>query len=101
MPQAAIRVVAVVGMVVLVGCSGASEQPLVDPVTVRVTSADSTRAARFTMDVTGVPATFATPGLRGQAVEPSLTASTPAELVLGPGTTSASFRGLENYLPLD
>jgi hypothetical protein len=47
------------------------------------------------MDVTGGEAGFNTPELKGRAGAPSLTASTPAELVLAPGTTEASFRGLD------
>jgi hypothetical protein len=47
------------------------------------------------MDVTGGEAEFSTPELRGRAGEPSLTASTPAEVVLAPGTTAASFRSLD------
>ena len=95
MPRRSMHVVTVVASAALAGCSAAPAKPLVDPLTVRVTSADSTHPVRFTMDVTGGRAAFGTPELRGQAGEPRLTASTPAELVLGPGTTGASFRGLD------
>ena len=95
MPNRLIHVTTVISMAVSAGCSRPHPKPLVEPLTIRVTAADSTRPARFTMDVTGGQAEFSTPELRGKAGEPSLTASTPAELVLSPGTTSASFRGLD------
>ena len=89
-------VVTLVGSGAFVGCTAPPPaKPLVEALTVRVASAHSTQSVRFTMDVTGGQAAFRTPELRGQAGEPRLTASTPAELVLGPGTTSASFHGLD------
>ena len=79
----------------LLGCASREAAPLREPLSVRVTAASSTRPVRFTMEVTGGAAAFNTPELRGRAGEPSLTASTPAELVLAPGTTAVSFRGLD------
>lgn len=95
MPRRSTRVAALVVSAALAGCSAPPAKPLVEPLAISVTSADSTRAVRFTVDVTGGQAVFRTPGFRGRAAEPRLTASTPAELVLGPGTTGASFRALD------
>jgi hypothetical protein len=79
----------------LVGCSSPQAKPLLEPLSVHVTAANSSQPVRFTMEVTGGAAEFNTPELRGRAGEPSLTASTPAELVLAPGATGASFRGVD------
>lgn len=95
MPRRSIRVVPLVVSVALAGCSAPPTKALVEQLTVSITSADSTRPVRFTLDVTGGEAAFRAPELRGRAAEPRLTASTPAEVVLGAGTTGASFRALD------
>jgi hypothetical protein len=64
-------------------------------VTVRVTAADSTRPVRFALDVTGGEAELRAPQMRGWATDARLTATTPAEVVLRPATTTASFRALD------
>ena len=95
MSHTLVRTGALVVIAWLSGCSSPQPKPLLQPLSVRVTAANSARSVRFTMDVTGGEAEFSTPELRGRAGGPSLTASTPAELVLAPGTTTASFRGLD------
>ena len=88
-------VVALVAAVVAAGCSSSEMKPLAEPLSIRVTAPNSTKPVRFTMDVTGGEASFNTPEFRGRAGEPSLTASTPAELVLAPGATAVAFRGVD------
>lgn len=95
MPHLRMRVVWLVAIAMPAGCSSPQAKPLAEPLSVRVTGVNSSAPVRFTMEVTGGQAEFSTPEFRGRAGEPSLTASTPAELVLAPGTTSASFRGLD------
>lgn len=96
MPHTFVRgIVALMSIASLAACASPQAKPLREPLAIRVTAADSTQSVRFTMDVTGGQAEFSTPEMRGRAGEPSLTASTPAEVVLAPGTTAASFRGVD------
>ena len=95
MPHLPMGVVSLIAITTLAACSPPQAKPLAEPLAVRVTGVNSGEPVRFTMEVTGGQAEFSTPEFRGRAGEPSLTASTPAELVLAPGTTSASFRGLD------
>ena len=95
MSYTSVRVVVLTAIGWLAGCSSPQAKPLLEPLSVRVTAANSAQPVRFTMEVTGGAAEFTTSELRGRAGEPSLTATTPAEVVLAPGTTAASFRGLD------
>ena len=94
MPRRSMRLVMPFVGTALAGCSSPQPKPLAEPVTVRVTAVDSAQPVRFTLEVTGGEAEFRAPELQGRAAEPRLTASTPAEIVLRPGTTAASFRAV-------
>jgi hypothetical protein len=77
----------------LAACVAPAPRPVGEPITVRVAAADPARPVRFALDVVG-EAELRAPGMRGRATDARLTASTPAEVVLAPGTTAASFRAL-------
>ena len=77
------------------GCAAPAPRPFGVPVTVHVTAADSARPVRFALDATGGEAELQAPQMRGWATDARLTATTPAEVVLRPGTTAASFRTLD------
>jgi len=87
------RVVRALAALALAGCVGPAARPFGEPVTVRITSVDSTRAVQFRLDVHG-GAEFESPQMRGVATDARLIASTPAQVTLLPGTTGASFRSL-------
>jgi hypothetical protein len=79
---------------VLPACFAPQSKPMGEPVTVRVTAVDPARPTRFTVDVAGGEAELRAPQMRGLATDARLTASTPAVVILGPGTTGAAFRAL-------
>ena len=76
------------------GCFSPAQQPIDEPITVRVAAADSARSIRFALDVTGGEAELRAPQMHGRATDARLIAVTPANVVLHPGTTVASFRVL-------
>jgi hypothetical protein len=91
--KAASRLTCLLGALVS-GCFAPAAQPIDQPIAVRVVSADSTRSIRFALDVTGGEAELRAPQMHGRATDARLIADTPAEVVLHPGTTAASFRAL-------
>ena len=91
------RLAHIVGLLLgapLIGCFAPAPRPIGEPMTVRVTAADAGHPVRFTLDVTGDEARLVAPQMRGWATDARLTASTPAEVVLGSGTTTADLRAL-------
>ena len=76
------------------GCFAPAPQAIREPMTVRVTTTDSARTVRFALDVRGGEAELRAPQMRGWATDARLRASTPAEVILRPGTTAVSFRAL-------
>ena len=78
----------------LAGCFTPAPQPIDEPITVRVAAADSSRPVRFALDVIGGEAELRAHEMRGWATDARLTATTPADVTLHPGTTAASFRAL-------
>jgi hypothetical protein len=78
----------------MIGCLTPELQPIGEPMTVSVTAADAAAPVRFTLDVTGGEAQLVAPRMRGWATDARLIASTPAQVVLTPGTTAADFRAL-------
>ena len=87
-------VTAVVLVMAGVGCHHWSARPLSEPVVVRVTSTDSAQAVSFALDVEGGPAELRSSGMRGGATDAQLVSTTPAAIVLRPGTKMAAFRVL-------
>lgn len=85
-------VTAVVLFTVVVGCHHWSAQSLSEPVVVRVTSADPVQGVRFALDVEGGPADLRSSAMHGVATDARLVATTPATVVLRPGTKAVSFR---------
>lgn len=77
----------------LAGCFAPAPEPIDEPIIVRVAARDSARSIRFALDVTG-EAELRAPQMRGRATDAQLIADTPADVVLHPGTTVASFRAL-------
>jgi len=94
-PQRLTRLATLLLGAALPGCFAPTPKAISEPIAVRVTAADSARPIRFALDVTGGQAELRAPQMRGWATDARLTASTPAEVVLGPGTTAASFRALD------
>ena len=78
----------------LAGCFAPAPHPIDEPITVRVATSSS-RPVRFALDVVGGEADLQAQGMRGWASDARLTATTPADVTLRPGTTAASFRALE------
>lgn len=78
----------------LTGCFAPTPQPIDEPITVRIAAANSARPVRFALDVIGGEAELRAHEMRGWATDARLTATTPAEVTLRPGTTAASFRAL-------
>jgi hypothetical protein len=76
------------------GCVASAPRPIDEPITVRVAAVDASRAIRFALDVAGGEAELRAPQMHGRATDARLIAVTPAEIVLHPGTTIASFRAL-------
>ena len=76
------------------GCIASAPQPIDEPITVRVAATDSSRSIRFALDVTGGEAELRAPQMHGRATDARLIAMTPADVVLRPGTTAASFQAL-------
>jgi hypothetical protein len=76
------------------GCFAPALQPIDEPITVRVAAADSARSIRFALDVTGGEAELRAPQMHGRATDARLIAVTPANVVLHPGTSAATFRAL-------
>jgi hypothetical protein len=87
-------VTAVVLVAAIVGCHRWGARPLSQPVVVEVTSTDPAQALRFALDVDGGPAELESSGLRGGATDARLESTTPAAIVLRPGTRAAVFRVL-------
>jgi hypothetical protein len=77
------------------GCFAPASQPIDEPITVRVAATTSSRPVRFALDVIGGEAELRAPEMRGWATDARLTATTPADVTLRPGTTAASFRALD------
>lgn len=75
-------------------CVAPDPRPLDEPITIRVAAADSTHSVRFALDVTGGEADLRAPRMHGLATDARLIATTPADVILRPGTTAASFRAL-------
>jgi hypothetical protein len=96
MPHRFARVIGLLLGTPLIACSAPAPRPISEPITVRVTSTDAARPVRFTLDVTGGEARLVAPQMRGWATDARLIASTPADVVLGPGTTAADVRALGN-----
>ena len=78
----------------VVGCFAPAPQPIDELISVHVAAANSTRSIRFALDVTGGEAELRAPRMYGRATDARLIAVTPADVVLHPGTTVASFRAL-------
>lgn len=76
------------------GCFGPKPQAIREPITVSVTTTDPARSVQFALDVRGGEAELRAPLMRGWATDARLRASTPAEVILRPGTTAVSFRAL-------
>jgi hypothetical protein len=93
-PQKFVRLIAWLLGAPLAGCFTPAPQPIDEPITVRVAAADSTRSIRFALDVTGDEAELRAPRMRGWASDARLTAVTPADITLHPGTTAASLQAL-------
>ncbi len=87
-------VTALVLLTATVGCHHWRARSLSEPVEVRVTSADSTHAVRFALDVEGGPADLRSSRMHGVATDARLVATTPAAIVLRPGTKAVSLRVL-------
>jgi hypothetical protein len=79
----------------LAGCFSPASRPIDEPIVVRVSAAHSARPVRFALDVVGGKAELRAPDMRGWATDARLTATTPADVTLRPGTTGASFRSLD------
>ena len=79
----------------LAGCFAPASQPIDEPITVRVAATNASRPVRFALDVIGGEADLRAQEMRGWATDARLTASTPADVTLGRGTTAASFRALD------
>lgn len=80
--------------VMVAGCFTPTPRPISESITVHITTTDPTHPIRFALDVTGGPAELRAPQMRGWATDARLTAGTPADVILRPGTTAASFRTL-------
>ena len=87
-------VTAIVLVAIGASCHHSTVQPLSEAVVVRVTSTDSTQAVRFSLDVEGGPADLKSSDMHGVAADARLITTTPAAIVLRPGTKAASFRVL-------
>ena len=87
-------VTALVLLMAAVGCRHWTARPLSEPVVVQVRSTDSARMVHFALDVDGGPAELESSGMRGAATDARLESTTPAVIVLRPGTKAAAFRVL-------
>ena len=89
---------ALLGLLALVGCAHAPRPiPLEQAVVVRGTSNDSTRHARFALVVFGGPAELRSGVDRLGATDARLEAATPADVLLHPGTSEATFVALGGF----
>lgn len=75
----------------LLGCVGSTTRPLTSAVTVTVAAADSLQELAFSVDVDGGPAELRGRNMQAGATDARLNASTPAVVVLHPGTTAVLF----------
>ncbi len=94
MPQRFARIIGVLVGTLLIGCFTPTPRPIGETMIVSVKSADPTTPVRFTLNVTGGEARLVAPGMHGGATDARLEASTPANVVLGPGIKTADFRAL-------
>jgi hypothetical protein len=92
--QSFTRSVASLVAIAVSGCFAPAPQAIREPITVRVTTTDPARTVQFALDVRGGEAELRAREMHGWATDARLNASTPAEVILRPGTTAVSFRAL-------
>ena len=88
--------VAIAGVAMLACVRQTPVPRAVESVTMQVTSVDSTREVSFALDVTDGSVALRNADMNGKATNARLTAVTPAELTLSPGTRSVRLTSLDN-----